>query len=222
MALNPSIRKVIPASLPQATATYDFFDIAEGTGIQNFYAGQSISSGALIHTGFLTTDSSMLSVKTSEKRHDVAGFGSDVDYDVLFNLPKTIKGNVRITYSQGVNRDVGTPAISLVFRLYKVSNGVETIIGSKAEGTETSRGIAGQESDQHNLLIVAPKTHFKRGDTLRLNVQMYGIVGAAVNTIGYGCDPSNRTDIVDASGSIVISSGETTQLKVGVPFVIDI
>ncbi len=223
MSLNPSIRKIVPASPAVANATYDYFDIAEGTGIKNFYAGMSIASGS--HTSFLTTDATTYSGRIVEKRQGALAWGlySDVDYDATFNLPKIIKGKVRISCSQGVQGSAGTKKVALLMALYKVSGGVPTQIGNDLGTNQTSLGTSGASTETHNLTFpITDRVHFKQGDILRLNVKMYGVNAIADNGFGYGLDPADRDDTITASGQIVVESAYTTQLKLAIPFIIDI
>ena len=80
---------------PEYVTTYDYFDIAEGTGIKNFYAGQSFASGAATQY-FMTSDATVYSNRIAEKvipapdaapLHEV----SNVNYDVKFNPIKKIE-----------------------------------------------------------------------------------------------------------------------------------
>ena len=221
MSLNPSIRKVVPPTPPSAIASYDYSDIADGTGVKNFYACQSIASGAYGTAYYLTTDTSIISGRVAEKLQNKSGLVSDMNYDVVFNLPKIIKGNVRISLGQGVSGD--TVSVTLRLSLYKISDGVTTQIGNSVDTDKTTQTGAGQTSHTRNLTIdTSERIHFKIGDTLRLNVKMYGQVGVAPNTMGYGCDPAGTTDAVDSCGAIVIVAPDPTKLTVGIPFIIDI
>ena len=98
MALNPSIQKVVPASAPQAIASFDFFDVATGTGVQNFFGAMTEASGALVDY-FLTGDNTIFSGNIVQKEIRSGGIIelSDLDYDVSFLRPLTINGKVRIS-----------------------------------------------------------------------------------------------------------------------------
>ena len=63
------------------------------------------------------------------------------------------------------------------------------------------------------------RTHFKKGDILRLNIKVYA---SSLVSTGYGTDPAGRDDVATVSGGIISTAGNSTQLKVGVPFVLDI
>ncbi len=221
MSLNTSIGpKVVPPTPPSANVTYDFVDIADGTGTVNFFAAQSIASGAVTQH-LLTTDENTASGKVVEKTTNQSeGLLGDINYETTFNLPKLIEGKIRVSFSEGVNGD--TDNVRLIMSLWKVSGGVPTQIGSNADSEGYTHSGAGHASFQRLLTITAPRTHFKIGDILRLNVKQYGHMGPHPDSAGYGCDPAGRDDSSVASGGQVIETGETTQLKVAIPFVIDI
>lgn len=216
MSLNPSIRKVVPASPPSAIASYDYTDIAEGTGIKNFYAAQSIASGAASY--FLTTDDTLYSGVLSEKVQDQGGTVSIINYETTFNMPKTIKGKIRISVTLGV--DGSNVTSSVVLSLWKVSGATTTQIGDTVGTEKLTEAGPGQYDRTRNVTIeAADRVHFKKGDTLRLTVKLIGLAGAS-ETFGYGCDPANRSDTTSSSGGIIIAAGHPTQLKVGIPFVL--
>ena len=222
MVLAPTIKKVAPASLPVASANYDFFDIAEGTGIENYFLSQRISSGA---TGsFLTSDEATYSGKVVEK-FDTANswrIRSDLDYDVTFNLPKIIKGKIRLSLTQGVSGDANLRNISLVDQMIKVSGGVETPFGDAMQTAELSSSLSETKSLTVNVTTdTNGRVHFKAGDTLRCNVKFWGQIGAGTQ-IGYGVDPQDRNDSTVDGIQTVIKDVDTTQAKLSVPFIIDI
>ena len=220
MSLNTSIGpKVVPPTPPSALASYDFVDIADGTGVVNFYLCQSIASGAIVDN-FLTTDATMISAKVVEKTENDTGEITDINYDTTFNLPKIIKGKVRMNFSVGANVE-GT--INLAISLYKVSGGTPVQIGDTVSTVIFNHSGAGRESVQRNVFIdTGGRVHFKIGDILRLKVIQNGAIGGSPSAAGYGVDPAGRDDFVEDSIAIVIEAGETTQFKVAIPFVIDI
>ena len=82
---------------------------------------------------------------------------------------------------------------------------------------------AANASATKNIPYDLALTKFKRGETLRLNIECWAQIGNNVDSeAGYGVDPQDRDDIVTASGGICVESAFTTQLKLAVPFIIDI
>jgi len=231
MSLNPSIRKVVPMSPPTASANYDYFDIAEGSGVKNFYACTAIASGAQVASSaivhYLTTDATDYSAHIADKVKPATGgalsIRRDRDFDLIFNLPKLIYGKARCSLSQGVDSGSGTTGVFCKIFLYHVREGTETLMSS-AVTEQTSKGGVGQTSTTKNvgLDLTSHRWHFKKGDILRLNVQIWGYGNPATpDTIGIGIDPKDRDDVADYENK-VISDVHTTQLKLSVPFIIDI
>ena len=220
MSLNPSIRKVVPASPPTATASYDYYDIAEGTGIKNFYAAQALSSGALTDY-YLTTDATDYSGRTSCKMIPAgAGYTTDDNYEVTFNLPKIIKGRVRASVLQGLAAAGAGQFVFLIMKLYKVSGGTATQLGDEVVTNPVTSTASTTTFSRENVVFnVTERTHFKKGDILRLNIKVYA---SNLVSTGYGTDPAGRDDVATVSGGIIATAGNSTQLKVGVPFIIDI
>ncbi len=227
MALNPSINKVVVPAAPTASANYDYFDIAEGTGIQNFYASQSIASGAILQA-FLTNDESTYSGRITEKAIQVSQdiqITSIVDYDVIFQMPKLISDAIiRMSVTMGMNVvSANANSVLLVCELFKVSDGVETQIGEQAETNILSETAAGTISRTDNISFTpSERVHLKIGDILRLRVTMWGRGNGATSAQGYGIDPKDRDDETTVSGAVILESAHTSQLKLAVPFIIDI
>lgn len=231
MALNQNFRKIIPASLPQVTATYSYFDVAEGTGIQNFYAGNAglSSSGAKkqdMVKSFLTSDDTTYSNRIAEKAitttNEVWDIVSNVNYEVTFNLPKVIKGQARCTFSYGGIAGANSMDTMVETSLYHYDGTTPTVMASGAVPyLNITSGTSGATVTLP-LDLTTQKWKFKKGDILRLNMKLWASGSVANAYCGYGCDPQDRDDVADASGSIILPATNTTILKIGVPFVIEV
>ena len=219
MSLNPSIRKVVPASPPTATASYDYYDIASGIGIKNFYAALAMASGAITDY-YLTTDATDYSARTSCKMIPAgAQYTTDDNYEVIFNLPKIIKGNVRVSILQGLAAGGAGQFIFILMKLYKVSGVNITQLGDEICTNPIVSTGSTTTFSRENVYFDVTRTHFKKGDILRLNIKVWASNPVAT---GYGADPAGRDDVASVSGGIIATAGNSTQLKVGVPFVLDI
>src|SRR3990167_1116392 len=96
----------------QSIATYDYFDIAEGTGIKAFYP--ATLSGAL---GILTADSNVYSDLPESQGNtisDAYALQSSGAYRVTFNLPKIIKGTMYVNAPFAINTDGNQTAHAFV------------------------------------------------------------------------------------------------------------
>jgi len=230
MALNPSISKVLPASPAVASANYDYFDIAEGTGIQNFYGAQAEASGGIL-VAFLTTDKTICSNKVTEKvamtPNSPMQNRSELDYDVTFNKSRIIRGNPRLSITQGLSVSGGVQVfVRLWTFLYHVDGktSTETLMASGAT-IQTAVDALSPSSDTRLIPydLKGKIWHFRKGDILRLTVQLWSKVGNNADCeAGYACDPADRNDTEQGSLSIIIEDEDTTQLKLSIPFVLDI
>ena len=211
-------------------ANYNFFDIADGTGIVNFYGSQSIMSG-LIVLAYLTSDGTQYSGKVVEKVKppiNATTKVSDINYDVTFNLPQRIKGQARLSVTQGTLASGGVNCqVFLITKLYHVNSaGAEDLMASADTQTTDEADSGGtQASVTRNLNydLSSQIWSFKAGDKLRLNIECWGISGNnANNVVGYGIDPQDRDDSVTPDGTICISASDTTQMKLAIPFILDL
>lgn len=213
------IPQIYRKSAEAAIASYDYTDIAAGIGVQTFYACQAVMSGETLYS--LAADSSIYSGAISEKDNKIT---SDLDYDVTFNLPRIIKGTIRVSVTQGVFGVGATDWVYLTISLYKVSGGTPTQIGTTERTIVTK--IDGSVILSKTCLLefeTGGKIHFKKGDILRLKVIGVSNPSAhADSETGYGCDPADRNDQIVGVKVKIINDVDTTQLKVAVPFVIDL
>lgn len=205
-----------------AIATFDFFDIAEGSGRINFFIASTTTNS------FMTTDESLYSndITLKEERNGSTIELSDIDYDISFNRPKIINGIIRISITTGANwGGSGIAAVFLVLNLYHVAtNGTtETQIGAVDVNTPTVTANTTNNliSKTHTLEFDSGgKVHFKKDEILRLTIKHNGSGGNTTAITGYGIDPKDRNDFSIPGAEKIINDTETTQLKVQVPFVL--
>jgi hypothetical protein len=183
-----------------AIASYDYTDIAEGTGVVRFYLFSSQTSTA---ADYHLTSNALYS-------NDLTIPGAaDIDFDLsAFNLPKTIRGTAIAVVGYKLDGTLGPGSAAIIFTVRKWDGTTETDIAAVTSKTitvpdgQTYYGII-------NVPITIPLTHFKRGEILRLN-----LVGSNTGStkLYYGIDPMNR-----ASGSM-----EMTAASVYIPFRLDL
>ncbi len=161
----------------RAITTYEFADIAEGTGIIDFYLAQSqenltISPVIVQRLGMSSTEDGR------EKDID----NNTVNFDLApFNLPKTVIGT---SYFQFEASSTNSAAV-MTFQLKKDSGGAVTNIGT-AVAIQLDNG-----TDKYLIKYpITTKIHFKKGDFLRLE-----IVGNNQGAFFIGTDPANETGV---------------------------
>lgn len=194
----------------KAIATYDYADVAEGTGIVILNAFETQNGGhVLSKESIYSSTIEMTDVKSSTTWVNVF----DTDFDLpAFNAPQNIGGTGMVGF--GYAFDGTGPSYAIItFTLKKYSNSVETDIGS----CSYTRSNEADEKKATNMSMSITPTHFKKGDVLRLTA--LGEVksdGAGAVRFTIGIDPMNR------DGGYLIPSTDspttTTQLKVYVPF----
>jgi hypothetical protein len=145
-------------------ASYDYVDIAEGTG-------QIIFQGY----GNLETTNTTYGIRTNPTRANPANYSSPLGantiyfYLSLFNKPKTIKGTARIegtmAMSSAQGAVSGTGYITFTFQHWDGT----TATNMGAVTTKTmSIGSDYLITEHISMEVSLTQTHFKRGDILRV------------------------------------------------------
>ncbi len=167
-------------------ATYNFTDIASGTGYITFY-GASISGAYILNNNTIYSDMTSTSLTIGTHADYYLDPKMDFDFDVLINNPLTIKGVVQANVPVQMTSGSAQPLVTL----RRVRNGVETDIAS-CWGTVIVRpGTA--HPTMGLICFTVPLTQYKKGDTLRITVQVY-YIGNAGQGIYVAHDPKNRAD----------------------------
>ena len=183
-------------STPRAVASYDWQDIASGTGYERYFGIQT--SGSY----YLTSESSIYSNKVITAEYSSSGawqLMNDLDFDVQFKLAQNIKGTVIANIPIGFK---GTTSA----RLYET---YADVLVRKWDGTAETE-IASAISDNINntddttdltvhAMVTLPieistRQHFKKDETLRITVRQYArqVTNSANADWIIGHDPPNR------------------------------
>lgn len=190
MALNQPF-----TTASQAIASYNYTDIREGVGYQDYYLIESETSGGKDYHLTPRTDYSNSATKTSTG-------ALDIDYDLSpFVLPQRMDGTALISLAVH-----GTSSANPTFtvELYKWDGATETQIGSTVTYAPTLTAAR-----MLYFPITLSNVNFAVGESLRLRVAQ---TATGVST-GWGQDPAGRTD-----GSFTI----TTTSKLSIPFKLDL
>jgi len=178
-------------------ASFDAFDIASGTGIKNFYAGDTVDTTILSDQTFysdtIVSNTGNIGISADAKR-------LDIDYDVEINNPLTIVGKTVLNVPISATRTGGTTTAHVVAVLRKESASVETDIV-----TNISRVLSVSLGTGYTMLAIdldIPQTSFKRGDILRLTVELWASGGASPASAAFAHDPKGRTTGWDVSGAV--------------------
>ena len=154
-------------------ATYDYYDLAEGTGIIEFMGFGTIVSGAFLYG--LTTNDAMGSCNADPAgtldTQNHGGYtklttGDEFNFDIDFANPKQVQGTgyvcIPLDEAGGVNR-----TYSYTINVFHYDGTTETCLGSTTTPTLT---IQANESKMDNIKVSLSGQHFKSGETLRLNI----------------------------------------------------
>jgi len=202
-----------------AISTYDFYDLASGTGIKVFYAGDvNCTVQDVPGTRTLSTEKFYSAIGYS----DSASAAGDYDFDVEFERPTTIKGdcivNIPVMAYNSGGAGYKSPTFTAGIKHWDGTTETHLISGAALVSIYAT---AGGTADRITAIKVnIPKTHFKKGETLRLNVEhTTAPEGAAELAIAH--DPIGRLTI----GTGLAGGGtwtNTTALTMQVPLVVDI
>jgi len=213
-------------SQANAIASYDYVDLASGTGNEVFYFTLTEDPAG---TDYYLSPEVIYSksIETSSIVASATSFGSatlDWDFDLTpFNTPRTIYGSgilqLGVVNYAETNVTADTVWNKVTINVYKVSGGTETLIGSAT--SPTSRTFAAVDNTYQRFIYCFPiacaRTPFAIGDNLRVNYQLYlsgsGTGNTGACTIGH--DPAAR-DGLYVSGSDTITNSNIT-----LPFEID-
>jgi len=204
---------VVPKFFRQAgdpiIASYDFVDVAEGTGIVLFYGLTTFEAKTY---GFRLSREVMRSqlIDSNLTSGIAAPVEEDLNFDLTpYNLPQVVKGTAYLNCCLGTGGAQGFASGSII-RLRGVT---ETLIG------QASSAILLTGTKQMLMKIICTETEFKKDDVLRLKLGVVKTAGNDTTTIELGHDPANR----DADNYIkpVTVANDTTQVKLWVPFKID-
>jgi len=150
-----------------AIATYDYTDLAEGTGVIKFYCvrGELGAGGTYI----LSTNAFLAGGDITDGDIKLHGSSMDVDFDLApFNMPKVISGTAYLNAHAYGTGDT----IAITATISKVSPAVTL-------GTATGNAAAHDEGILFPITLT--KTEFKKGEVLRVNLTTAGGTNAYVS-----------------------------------------
>jgi len=205
------IPETYQGSTERIITSYNYTDIADGTGVIELHPFASTDSTgesylmAQQHNYY--SDPQLTNVHIAPPSHH----GTKTVYFALtaFNTPKEVKGDAILSGSFRVDVSSGGGATGfIVFTLQKYDGSTATDIG-----TITTETISSTNTQTFVLKITTTKTHFKKGEILRLKALLDISSGTDTNadTI-LAHDPSNRD-----AGDITAATNPT-DLILAVPF----
>ena len=212
-----------------AIVSFNFTDIASGTGYVNFFASKD-------HSAFFLSEQILFSsVAATQASVDVSSTYAakfDEDFDVTFVIPRTIKGDVLASIPVSVDSaGAGSPSVfyRVTVTIIHFDGSTETQLAQSVTGdirTDEAVGAFGGpitlDKDQvQTLKLAVAIKHFKANETLRINVKVEtkGDDSNAGATVAIGHDPQGRLMPNDDGFK---NLEVTSVMKFAVPFNIDI
>jgi len=207
-------------------ASYDYSDIAEGTGIKAFYA--LVVTGAGGANANILSDEPLYSLVIQYALADVSitteAYVAYVDESFNlspFNLPKIVNGTAYLTWTSTNQANTDPDQLGYwEIIISKVSGLDVTTVGSVTDtAASTSRSLHLQ-----TFKIPLTKTHFKKDDILRLTIKGWAKCTETPDThtrnFYFGTDPQNRdgANIKPSTDDPVT----TTVTKLYIPFALDL
>lgn len=210
---------------PSAIVSFNFTDVASGTGVVKFYGYSVYSTSETYQLGTAQIFSNTIEHAAVSKIGGVTFTkGIDIDFDLTaFNSPSILRGTALVNFTYRLNT---TDPVSADARAYPVVNiskwdgTTETILVS-GQGETITLAAAQTNYKIANVDLLIPKTQFKKGETLRVTVEIWYRTKTGENAnITFGFDPQNR------DGTLIIPSTDdpasTTKMEAYIPFDIDI
>jgi hypothetical protein len=199
MAGVPTNFQAISNVLP----TYQFIDLAAGTGLINFYAGDTCDLSLLSNTTFYAETVSTVATLPQ----NAAAKLLDVNYDVTLNRPLVIYGRSVLNVPVALlSSSVSPSAIyCYIVATFRKWNGAETDIYTNTSNTFSASAATVPSYKMLAIDMTIPLTLFKIGETMRLTIEYWGYytAGAAGTITGsYGHDPMNRSAGWDSTGAV--------------------
>lgn len=208
---------------PEAIVSYSYTDFASKTGIVIFYGYKDEDSYKLTQN---TLYSNRVMTTTTHSSPGGTDYTShDLDFDILFNAPQVIRGQVIATVPFGVRNTFGTTQnyaryVKIYVRKWDGSNETEIANDTSEQFGDAGTTYALTAGSQHRLLfttsVTVPTTLFKAGEYLRITVEAHGWNGGATSDYFIGHDPANRA--TDGWESTNTFNTDPSIMKFEVPF----
>tara|TARA_Y100000310_G_scaffold326893_1_gene392439 strand:- start:542 stop:1162 length:621 start_codon:yes stop_codon:yes gene_type:complete len=187
---------VLPIPQEAATASYNWTDLAEGTGVVRYYLTRS-KNFANENEYCLITQTIASANKVGERYITGNGTGVVHNFDLsVYNTPKVLRGTAyfscdffRGTENGSANAKITVQKVDSDDNVTNVSSELRTSSYLAGTGTGTQAAF---------LAIPLTTTNFKKGDTLRLKVDVIEDGTYA----GMGIDPSGEGTVPQVGGTM--------------------
>lgn len=185
-------------SLSNVLPTYNFIDIASGTGYVVLYAGKTVDLNLLSNNSFYSDPD------TTSASGGTGGYAKiiDLDFDVLLNRPLNMAGISVLNVPIKLSSVTTTSHAYIVARVRKWDGVTETEI---VDNQSSTLDVAGAATTYYmfGIDLNIPLTHFKVGQYLRLTIEVWtNRDGAGSTSLTLAHDPKGRTTNFDTTGAV--------------------
>lgn len=182
-------------SLSPVLSSYDWIDITSGTGYRRYYPAVTGDNVKFLSSRTLTSSTKYWK-KSANISSSTPAVVIDLDFDIEMKSPATVEG---MAFFNGTSRAWDTAGATSYFTI--------TVYHVNTSSTETSLGSATSEnaSDyvRECLAIDCSRKHFAIGETLRLNVVLYGFNTATSNgKVDTFYDPTTNVTYSDGTRTV--------------------
>ncbi len=188
---------------PELIETFDAKDIANGTGYELFYGAKG-DNGEYLATPILLYSEEISSFLRDESIPIALTQKFDLDFDILFNTTRTVKGKIFANIPIGmasnisVNRDMEYSEICKAYHV--AADTTETLLATGTSRTVDAPNLNLGGTSFNSIMAVcimdvSTAKLFKIGETLRITVEGWfksNEAGAEQAHVMIGHDPQNR------------------------------
>lgn len=214
-----------PPQTPSAIASYSFTDIASGTGVVNFLGAvtqNDTTKDYILNTTELASNDIFVSGGATFAGNTAWTEVINKDFDVVFNLPQTIKGTAYLSVGIGLEGGGGGGGLANLkvsgAQIIHYDGTTETVVGTGS--SETFIPLINSSKEGKNMLIPFTLTEkfFRAGDILRLSMIVFirTTGSAGVVSYGFGADPTDR------DFDTTLPADVSTKMTLAMPFRVDI
>lgn len=220
---------------PDVGINFSFFDIAAGTGFQTYFCGRVASGGLTEYKMSQNQFYSSKIITATSGAHVSMTLKNDVDFDVLMNTTRTVRGDAIINIPSGIQQGTTSEQVYLVneviVRKWDGTTETDLATASGSLMNVNARPAGKYRYFLDSFPISIPETTFQPGETLRVTVNQYEKSGGATPSyVMIGHSPFNIasggtifdefvTFEGDREGTNII---ETKTLSVQIPFKLDL
>lgn len=183
---------------PPFLVSYNWIDIADGTGVIQFYAFTSEDTSTIDHHLSAQVLTPSIGNTTGNTTDADWTLQEDIDFDLTtFNITKTIEGTAVVNFpllARGTGSGSFGSQVYVIVKIRKWDGTTETDLAT-AQTDMRATGTSASNRASINLQMPITKTVFNRGDTLRLTIEIWarrvgGSLSIAIWEVGH--DPLNR------------------------------